>query len=149
MLGVLAMLGPPQAASTQCALLSAVDTATGQAATHSRCERNVTFGCDAGGRTMWVRKGCSGIFACGAHTVACALPGLECACQSEEQRREAAFHAAAAFDAQGDSSLLPARLEEVEMGRGGSFARNKPCRTYAKVAACGIEYDEWMMVDAR
>ena len=126
-----------QASNTTCALLAAVDVTTGQPLKLNLCEPGA-FGCDLQAGTMWARKGCSGVFACGAHTVACAA-GLECVCQSEEQRSAGAFHSAAAYDG------VPPRIEDEE---GASFARARPCRSYSKVAACGIEWDEWMMMCA-
>ena len=62
-------------ANGQCTLL--------ERASHSRCVRNRSFGCDPAGGTMWV-KNCRGTFECGSSTVHCGYPpgrpAYNCSC---------------------------------------------------------------------
>ena len=148
-----------------CELLAATDGA-GHTLQKHKCYEGVTYGCDATRTAMWVAPKCTGLFRCGVRRLACGaqLPGREidaydrsdltvadkrqelvnCSCVHGATPAAGPWHAPGVATA---AAALPPRLEDQLAARRGWASRPCPGH-FAGAAACGIERDEWMMVDA-
>ena len=149
-----------------CELIAATDGA-GHPLRRHKCYEGVTFGCDATRTAMWVAPKCTGLFRCGVRRLACGaqLPGREidafdprlltvadkrqqlvnCSCVHGATPAAGPWHAPRAVASA--AAALPVRLEDKLAARRGWASRPCPGH-FAGAAACGIERDEWMMVDA-
>lgn len=149
-----------------CELLAPTDGA-GHPLRKHKCYEGVTFGCDATRTAMWVAPKCTGLFRCGVRRLACGaqLPGREvdaydrsvlttadkrqelvnCSCVHGASPVSGPWHAPGPPTAA--AVALPARLEDQLVTRRGWASRPCPGH-FAGATACGIERDEWMMVDA-
>ena len=146
-----------------CELIAATDGA-GHPLRRHKCYEGVTFGCDATRTAMWVAPKCTGLFGCGVRRLGTGaqLPGREIdaltrgsspwpMAATRQLLVRARRHAgcgplARTAGVASAAAALPVRLEDKLAARRGWASLRAQVTLLAP--ACGIERDEWMMVDA-